>query len=95
MTGKKILNFFEKKIDVVVSDMAANTSGNKNLDSYRTGELCLKAMDLSLRILAKDGVFLSKLFMGAIFVEINNKANTIKNWKLSVKIETLKPPYKV
>ena len=79
LTGKKILNFFEKKIDVVVSDMAANTSGNKNLDSYRTGELCLKAMDLSLRILAKDGVFLSKLFMGAIFVEINNKANKYFN----------------
>ena len=79
LTGKKILNFFEKKIDVVVSDMAANTSGNKNLDSYRTGELCIKAMDLSLRILAKDGVFLSKLFMGAIFVEINNKANKYFN----------------
>ena len=71
----KILLYFNKKVDVVLSDMSANTSGNKNLDSYRTGELCLKAMDLALKILNKDGVFLSKVFMGSIFKEINQKAN--------------------
>ena len=60
---------------MVVSDIAINTSGNKNLDSFRTGELCLKAMDLSKKILHKNGVFLSKLFMGSIFLEINKKAN--------------------
>ena len=54
--------------------MAANTTGNKALDSYRTGELCLNAMDLAQNILNKDGVFLSKFFMGSIFVEINKKA---------------------
>ena len=72
---KKILTYFDKKINVVISDMAANTTGNKNLDSYRTGKLCLKAMDLAQKILHKDGVFLSKLFMGAIFDEINKKTN--------------------
>ena len=55
--------------------MAANTSGNKSLDSYRTGELCLRAMDLAKNILNKDGVFLSKVFMGSIFVEITKQAN--------------------
>ena len=74
-TCKKICVYFDKKADAVISDMAANTSGNKNLDSYRTGELCLKAMDLALKILNKDGVFLSKVFMGSIFKEINQKAN--------------------
>ena len=54
--------------------MAANTSGNKTLDSYRTGELCLNAMNLAIKILAQDGVFLSKLFMGSIYNEINEKA---------------------
>ncbi len=73
--SNKISNFFNNKIDVVVSDIAENTSGNKELDSYRTGELCLKAMDLSLKLLHSDGVFLSKLFMGSIFDEINKKAN--------------------
>lgn len=72
---KKIYAYFGKKIDVVVSDMAANTSGNKSLDSYRTGELCLKGMNLAQKILHKNGIFLSKVFMGSIFVEINKKAN--------------------
>ena len=73
--SEKITKFFDKKIDVVISDMAVNTSGNKNLDSYNTGQLCLNAMDLSIEILNNSGVFLSKLFMGSIFIEINKKAN--------------------
>tara|TARA_Y100000590_G_C15704985_1_gene1008245 strand:- start:468 stop:1076 length:609 start_codon:yes stop_codon:yes gene_type:complete len=72
---EKICTYFDKKIDVVISDMAVNTSGNKSLDSYRTGELCLKAMDLAQNILNENGVFLSKLFMGSIFAEIDKKAN--------------------
>ena len=72
---EKIFTFFDKKIDLVISDMATSTTGNKNMDSYRTGELCLKAMNLAQKILHKEGVFLSKLFMGSIFFEINKKAN--------------------
>ena len=76
----KIMLYFNNKVDVVLSDMAANTSGNKTLDSYRTGELCINAMDLAKKILVRDGVFLSKLFMGSIFNEINEKAkNSFKN----------------
>ena len=74
-THKKIINYFKLKIDVVLSDMAVNTSGNKNLDSYKTGELCLKSMDLASQILNQDGVFLSKFFMGSIFQEIKAKAS--------------------
>ena len=76
---KKILTFFNRKLDVVLSDMAANTTGNKNLDSYKTGELCINAMLLSRKILNKEGVFLSKIFMGSIFKEI--QANTKKYFK--------------
>ena len=75
VTCNKIINHFDKKIDVVISDMAINTSGNKSLDSYNTGQLCLNAMDLSLKTLLNGGVFISKLFMGSIFIEINKKAN--------------------
>ena len=71
---EKIINYFNNGLDVVLSDMAANTTGNKTLDGYRTGELCLHAMTLATKILTKDGVFLSKLFMGSIFKEINEKA---------------------
>jgi len=84
---KKICNFFNNKVDVVISDMAANTSGNKNLDSYRTGELCMNAMDLAKKVMHKDGVFVSKVFMGSIFTEIDAKAK--KNFKKVVKYKPL------
>jgi len=84
---EKIRNFFNNKVDVVISDMAANTSGNKNLDSYRTGELCMKAMDLAIKVMHKEGVFVSKVFMGSIFTEIDAKAK--KNFKKVVKYKPL------
>jgi 23S rRNA (uridine2552-2'-O)-methyltransferase len=71
---QKIMLYFNNKADVVLSDAAANTTGNKTLDSYRTGELCLNAMNLASKILSKDGIFLSKIFMGSTFKEINEKA---------------------
>ena len=83
----KICNYFGRKIDLIISDMAENTSGNKNLDSYRTGELCLSAMELAPKVLHKNGVFLSKLFMGSIFYDINKKAN--KYFKKVVKYKPL------
>ena len=84
---EKIAIYFKSKIDVVLSDMAANTSGNKELDTYRTGELCLNAMNLSKKILRDDGVFLSKLFMGSIFKEIDETAK--KSFKKVVKYKPL------
>jgi len=84
---EKITSYFDGKINVVLSDMAANTSGNKELDSYRTGELCLRAMNFSKQILHEDGVFLSKLFMGSIFKEINETAK--KSFKNVVKFKPL------
>ena len=84
---EKIIFYFNNKVDIVLSDMAANTSGNKALDSYKTGELCLNAMNLSRKILSQDGVFLSKLFMGSIFKEINDEA--VKNFKKVIKYKPL------
>ncbi len=83
----KILNFFKEKIDVVISDMAANTSGNKDLDAYRTGQLCIKSMNLATQILNKEGVFVSKFFMGSIFEEINKNAK--KSFRKVVKYKPL------
>ena len=84
---KKILNYFNSKIDIVLSDMAANTSGNKELDSYKTGQLCLNAMNLAKKILTQEGVFISKIFMGSIFGEINENAN--KYFKKVIKYKPL------
>ena len=60
---KKIKEYFNDKVDLVVSDMAANTSGNKNLDSIVTGELCLEALEFTKNIIKKDDN-LSQNFMG-------------------------------
>ncbi len=67
---EKIKNFFNKKVDVVISDMAVNTTGNKNLDAIVTGELCIEAMEFALEMLDKKGKFISKIFMGSSFNEI-------------------------
>jgi len=71
---EKIKKYFVSKVDIVLSDMAPNTSGNKELDAYRTGELCLNSMNLSKEILRDNGVFLSKLFMGSVFKDIKETA---------------------
>ena len=56
--------------DVVLSDMAVNTTGIKSVDSIQTGELCKEAMIFSRDIISSKGFFISKLFMGVSFNEI-------------------------
>ena len=84
---KIITDYFPKKIDLVVSDMAVNTTGNKNLDSIQTGELSLTAMHFATGMLRPKGIFLSKIFMGSTFNEIVENAK--KNFKES---KIFKPP---
>ncbi len=67
---KSIKNYFGKKVVLVVSDMAVNTTGNKSVDSLVTGELCIEAMNFAIELLNKKGNFISKLFMGSSFNEI-------------------------
>ena len=71
---EKILNYFNEKVDLVMSDMAVNTSGNKNLDSVVTGELCLEALRFAKDQLKPNGSFVSKIFMGSTFNEIVGEA---------------------
>ena len=66
----KIEDYFGKKIDLIISDMAVNTTGNKSVDSLVTGELCIEAMNFSIKLLDQKGSFISKLFMGSSFNEI-------------------------
>ena len=65
-----IKNYFKTKVDVVLSDMAENTTGIKNIDSISTGELCKEAMFFAKSVLLKNGTFVSKIFMGSSFNEI-------------------------
>ena len=64
---KKNLN---GKVDVVMSDMAVDTTGIKNIDSIQTGELCIDAMKFAKDLIKDNGYFISKIFMGGTFNEI-------------------------
>ena len=72
----QIFNFFNEKIDVIISDMAADTTGNKNLDCIRTNQLCAEVIEFSSKNLKPKGVLVSKLFMGEDFIEVKNLAKS-------------------
>ena len=69
-TQDQIKEYLKKRPDVVMSDMAVNTTGVKNLDSIQTGELCKEAMTFSKKVISSKGCFISKIFMGSTFNEI-------------------------
>ena len=69
-TQDDIKNHLDKGFDVVMSDMAVNTTGIKNIDSIQTGELCKEAMIFSKDVISNNGFFISKIFMGGTFNEI-------------------------
>ncbi|WP_415307979.1 RlmE family RNA methyltransferase [Candidatus Pelagibacter sp. Uisw_099_02] len=67
---EKIKGFFNSKVDVVVSDMAVNTTGIKDIDAIYTGELAMEAMNFAKKMLVNEGRFVSKIFLGSSFNEI-------------------------
>ena len=73
----KLLKYFNSNIDVILSDMAADTTGNKSLDSIRTNQLCAEVISFSKEILKPKGVLVSKLFMGEDFIEVKNLAKSV------------------
>ena len=75
MTTKvEIMKYFNLNLDVIVSDMAADTTGNKSLDSIRTNQLCINLIHFAKETLKPKGVLVSKLFMGDDFIEVKNLA---------------------
>jgi 23S rRNA (uridine2552-2'-O)-methyltransferase len=60
--------------------MAENTTGNKNVDSIRTNNLCSEVINFSLNTLNKNGTLICKLFMGEDFLEVKDLVkNNFKN----------------
>ena len=70
----KIREYFGKKIDLIISDMAANTTGNKDLDCIRTNQLCMEVITFSSKILKNNGIVIAKLFMGQDFLDVKKLA---------------------
>nr|CBX30026.1 Ribosomal RNA large subunit methyltransferase J [uncultured Desulfobacterium sp.] len=55
------------KFDIVISDMAPATTGNKSVDAVRSYDLCLAALDVANNVLLHNGSFLCKIFQGEDF----------------------------
>ena len=72
-----VISYFQAKLDIIISDMAANTTGNRSLDSIRTNQLCSEIISLSKEVLKPKGVLVSKIFMGEDFIEVKNLAKSI------------------
>lgn len=73
-------------VDLVLSDMAPNMSGNKAVDIPRAMYLCECAVDFAKRTLKPGGNLLMKVFHGEGFESL------IKEVKLSFKTTALKKP---
>ena len=82
-----INNFFDQnKVDIVLSDMAVNTTGNKDLDAMKTNSIALDVVNLSRVILKTKSSLLVKIFSGKDEnILIKNAKDTFK------KIERIKP----
>lgn len=64
-------------IDVVMSDMAPNMTGNESVDQARSMYLTELALDMAGKLLKKDGVFVTKIFQGVGFDEYVKAARAV------------------
>jgi 23S rRNA (uridine2552-2'-O)-methyltransferase len=78
-TKKEVVRFFGGKVDVILSDLAADTTGVKSLDCIRTNQLCADVIKFAKKVLKPKGVLVSKLFMGEDFIEVKNLAKSTFN----------------
>ena len=72
----KILKKLNSKADLLVSDMAADTTGNKDLDCIRTNAICAEVIEFSGSVIKDSGVVISKLFNGQDFLNVKNLAKS-------------------
>lgn len=70
----ELLNILDgRQVDVVISDMAPNTSGNRAVDQPRQIYLCELALDFAQKVLHKNGQFVVKVFQGDGFDEFRKQ----------------------
>ena len=72
-TEESIIQALNGKADLVMSDMALNTTGHKATDHIRTLLLCEQAFDFALKVLNYSGHFIAKIFRGGTENELLHK----------------------
>lgn len=80
-------NLPDQSADIMISDMAANTTGHAATDYIRTLYLCECALDFALTILKPGGHFISKIFDGGteqkLLQKIKQNFTIVKHFKPS------------
>ena len=80
-----IETFFQKKIDLIMSDMSPNSTGNKKVDHLRILSLVERVIDISNQLLQKDGFVIIKIFQGgmqgSLMSSMKESLKNIKNFK--------------
>ena len=85
----KVINyietFFQKKIDLIISDMSPNSTGNKKVDHLRILSLVERVVDIANQFLQKDSFIVIKIFQGGMHGDLMNSLKqsfkNIKNFK--------------
>ena len=85
----KVINyietFFKKKIDLIMSDMSPNSTGNKKVDHLRILSLVERVIFISNQLLQNDGFIVIKIFQGGMQGDLMNSIKgslkNIKNFK--------------
>ena len=63
--------------DLVISDLAPKTSGQRHADQYRSYELVMRALELAKTVLQPGGTFVAKIFQGAEFEDARNAVREV------------------
>ena len=85
----KVINyietFFKKKIDLIMSDMSPNSTGNKKVDHLRILSLVERVIFISNQLVQNDGFIVIKIFQGGMQGDLMNSIKgslkNIKNFK--------------
>ena len=85
-TKEKLLTELGDAPDIVLSDMAANTTGHRKTDHYRTMYLCEEAAEFAIDVLKEGGHFLAKTFQGGAEATLLDKLK-----RHFVKVHHVKP----
>tara|TARA_B100000287_G_scaffold435613_1_gene504926 strand:+ start:8060 stop:8689 length:630 start_codon:yes stop_codon:yes gene_type:complete len=86
-----IKTFFNSKIDLLMSDMSPNSTGNKKVDHLRIISLVEKVIDISDEILDSNGVLVLKIFQGGMQGELEKKIHKLFLSKQNFKPKASRP----
>lgn len=75
----ELLSSIGRDFNVVISDMAPSTTGNKAVDAARSFDLCVAAFNIAKTLLVPGGSFLCKIFQGEDFKKFSEMVRAAFN----------------